>query len=301
VGQYFFKESFMAKELSSWAAAAKAIRLELKEGFPGIKFSVTSEAFSMGNAVRVNWTDGPTVKVVKNIIDKYQYGHFDGMTDMYEHSNSREDIPQTKFVTTSREFSDKIKARTGEFIKLTYTGCEDFDPNYYYKEWDAYGVELVYRELVNRGFDGEGVENYSCDSFGDNIPTLDESIDKWLAAPIPAAEETAPIVEEAPEISKGLPRRPNGLIDTASLTLETVALSPKAIAKMARHRATAEALKSMCKESLVTIQIDYLSDGSKVYNVKAMESTFPCVDYAAAEKLADTLLETTVDFTGIRG
>lgn len=96
----------MTRTLSTQAQAAAAIRKELKAAFPNTKFSVTSESFSMGDAVRIDWTDGPTSAQVDAIVRKYQYGHFDGMIDMYEYSNRRDDIPQTKFVSTQRRFSD---------------------------------------------------------------------------------------------------------------------------------------------------------------------------------------------------
>jgi len=97
------------KHQSNQAQAAAAIREELKAKFPGVKFSVTSEGFSMGDAVRVNWTDGPTDDEVTNITAKYEYGHFNGMEDIYEYSNRRDDIPQTKYLTTSRKKSEETK------------------------------------------------------------------------------------------------------------------------------------------------------------------------------------------------
>lgn len=97
-------------QTSSHAGAAAAIKVELKAAFPGIKFSVTSDSFSMGDSVHIGWTDGPTSNEVENISKKYQYGHFDGMTDMYESSNSRDDIPQSKYVSASRSISDELEA-----------------------------------------------------------------------------------------------------------------------------------------------------------------------------------------------
>ena len=94
---------------SSHAATAAAIKAELKAAFPNIKFSVTSDSFSGGDATRIRWTDGPTVNEVENISAKYQYGHFDGMTDSYESSNYRDDIPQTKYVTESRSYSEGLE------------------------------------------------------------------------------------------------------------------------------------------------------------------------------------------------
>ena len=86
------------KQLSEAAQAAKLIRKELKAAFPKTKFSVTSEYFSMGNAVNISWDNGPAKSEVHEISDKYEYGHFDGMTDMYECSNSQDGMPQAKYV-----------------------------------------------------------------------------------------------------------------------------------------------------------------------------------------------------------
>jgi uncharacterized FlaG/YvyC family protein len=97
---------------STHAAAASAIRNELNNAFKGFKFSVTSDSFSGGNAVRVHWVDGPTTREVEQISGKYQYGHFNGMEDIYEYSNNNDNLPQVKFVTESRQMSEQ----TREFI-----------------------------------------------------------------------------------------------------------------------------------------------------------------------------------------
>ncbi len=98
----------MTKEFTQAALCAKEIRKILKQEFSGIKFRVTSSNFSMGNSVRVNWIDGPTKEQVEKKIGHFQYGHFDGMQDLYEHSNCREDIPQTKFLQCERELSQEV-------------------------------------------------------------------------------------------------------------------------------------------------------------------------------------------------
>ena len=93
------------RALSNQAQAAKLIRAELKKAFPGVKFSVTSNGYSMGDSVYVDWTDGPTRDQVHSIAGKYQEGHFDGMTDSYDYTNRRTDIPQTMFVIIQRSSS----------------------------------------------------------------------------------------------------------------------------------------------------------------------------------------------------
>ena len=98
------------------AQTAKAIRKELKAAFPNEKFRVRSETYSMGNAVSVyigeyvktgardcrGWDvmeKNEVMKEVEKIISKYKYGSFNGMEDIYEYTNRRDDIPQVKFVS----------------------------------------------------------------------------------------------------------------------------------------------------------------------------------------------------------
>lgn len=98
------------------AKCANTIKKLLKKHYPTIKFNVNSDNFANGNSVRVSWNLGPISEDVDTLISKFQYGHFDGMTDMYEHSNVQKDIPQAKFVHCSREYktqeeieNDKLK------------------------------------------------------------------------------------------------------------------------------------------------------------------------------------------------
>jgi hypothetical protein len=64
---------------------AGLIRNELKH-FTDIKFSVRSKSYSGGSSIRIEWTDGPTVKEVEAIA-----GHFHGAT-----FNSCEDLTERK-------------------------------------------------------------------------------------------------------------------------------------------------------------------------------------------------------------
>jgi ribosomal protein S28E/S33 len=114
---------------SSHAAASAAIKAELLKNFPTVKFSVTSESFSMGNSVHISWKDGPKTEEVKAISGKYQYGHFNGMDDIYENTNSRDDIPQAKYVSESRSMSAESEGilkpiADALFKELTTSGNE---------------------------------------------------------------------------------------------------------------------------------------------------------------------------------
>lgn len=110
------KEKYKGKK-SSHAGAAAAIKSELQNKFPGIKFSCTSDSFSMGDSVHISWTDGPTTKDVEAISGKYQYGQFNGMEDIYENTNRRDDIPQAKYVSEHRTISEELT----ESVKIELT------------------------------------------------------------------------------------------------------------------------------------------------------------------------------------
>ena len=92
----------MKKEISQQAACAAAIRKELKAKYPSVKFRVRSEIFAGGNLVGISWNLGPVTKDVDKITDKYAYGKFNSMEDIYEYNGGKVIIPQAKYVSTSR-------------------------------------------------------------------------------------------------------------------------------------------------------------------------------------------------------
>lgn len=133
------------------AQAAKAIRIELKKAFPSIKFSVTSSNFAGGNSVDIRYTDGVLREEVERVTRKYQYGHFDGMTDSYDHSNVREDIPQAKYVSVRREVSQpNLEAIKAEIMK-NY-GLDDFSNETVMKTFGYWPEQVIWREASKRTF-----------------------------------------------------------------------------------------------------------------------------------------------------
>ncbi len=114
------------KTKSTAANCSTAIKAELSTLFPLVKFSVKSSNFSGGNSVRIEWVDGPTTETVENTTSKYQYGSFNGMEDIYEYSNSREDIPQAKYVQETREMSAEFSALLPALTEM----LGDYEQNY---------------------------------------------------------------------------------------------------------------------------------------------------------------------------
>lgn len=140
---------------STHAAAAQAIRQDLKKAWPGVRFRVRSDSFSMGNSVDVHWTDGPTSADVNLIIGRYQYGHFDGMQDLYEYSNRRKDIPQAKYVSGSREMSADVRAEIfGEIVRDYYPESEreGITENSPAPNGWGYVSEMIWREFSQRSY-----------------------------------------------------------------------------------------------------------------------------------------------------
>lgn len=140
------------KSKSVHAQCAAAIKAELKS--IGVKASVKSSSFSMGNSVTVTVFDQTprAIKEIKEICSKYEYGHFDGMTDSYKSDNRRDDIPQAKYVSVEHELTDaykselilKINARYGLAVTLDQYNKNPWSSIEFRSDFGAsdFGVEL---------------------------------------------------------------------------------------------------------------------------------------------------------------
>ena len=107
----------MTKQISQHAAAAKMIRKELKDR--GIKASVRASTASMTSSVDVDIKQDlhpDAVAEIKAFVDQFQYGSFDGMQDLYEYTNRRDDLPQVKYTFVRVEYSDEIKQAVAKYI-----------------------------------------------------------------------------------------------------------------------------------------------------------------------------------------
>lgn len=108
----------MTKKLSDHAAAAKIIRAELKRH--GIKAQVRARSYAGGSSVDVNLLEDvlpATLREIKAFVSRFQYGHFDGMTDSYEYSNRSEDLPQVRFAFVNPHYSDELRADAEAYVR----------------------------------------------------------------------------------------------------------------------------------------------------------------------------------------
>lgn len=142
----------MKRQLSEHAAAAKQIRTILKKAFPKTKFRVVSDSYAGGDSVYIRWEDGPTDNAVKELTHHYQEGHFNGMEDIYEYSNDRDDIPQTKHVLRNRSFSEGARmAKKAELVKLYGIKDPESDPEWREKtnDWRDYAINKeLHKETI---------------------------------------------------------------------------------------------------------------------------------------------------------
>ena len=117
--------------------AAKRLRRDLREQWPGVKFSVRSERFSGGNAINVSWTDGPADREVWKFTRPYAYGVASDCGDFTDYKEPELVVAEdgeivqlrrgAKFVQTHRHVSEAHRARCIAEIEAL-TG-EPYDPN----------------------------------------------------------------------------------------------------------------------------------------------------------------------------
>ncbi|WP_068505881.1 LPD29 domain-containing protein [Paenibacillus kribbensis] len=140
---------------------AKKVRKILKKEFPGVKFSVRSDTYSMGSSVNVSWTDGPIKSVVEKAIDWMQSAKFDGMSDMkitvgYEWEgklyHGADHIDATRVLTPER--------RESILQHLQNTFESDIDGYFPPADWEA-----AERQLVDKG-----------ELKGEAAPTMERSL-----------------------------------------------------------------------------------------------------------------------------
>lgn len=98
----------MARKLSPAAEVAKLLKKKAKE--LGLVATAKSQNYSGGDSVNVRVTEGSDANLekLKEYSDQYEYGHFNGMEDIYEYSNTRDDIPQTKYLFVEDFRADQI-------------------------------------------------------------------------------------------------------------------------------------------------------------------------------------------------
>lgn len=109
------------------ALTAQAIRKELKVAYPNTKFHVRSENYSGGNSIHVDYIqtlEAPREKEVKTLLSKYEGGHFDVMTDMYEYKSDVGSLT-TKYLFVNADIDGLRSEYKADFMKYWGLTSED--------------------------------------------------------------------------------------------------------------------------------------------------------------------------------
>lgn len=128
---------------TSVALCAQAIRKDLKTAYPQTKFSVKSKSYSGGDSIDVSYTQtlaDPREKEVRALLAKYQEGHFDGMTDMYEYNTDRGDLG-TKYLFVRADI-DNLKIEYKSAFMKDWGLTTDSDAECYEKLHERFDYSL---------------------------------------------------------------------------------------------------------------------------------------------------------------
>ena len=128
------KEETM-KKLSQAAQVSKLLKAKAKS--LGLEVRASSKNFSGGNSVDIKVLKGSdkSFNELKEYSSQFKEGHFDGMNDIYEYSNSRDDIPQTKYLFIDDDRASEILKYYDENIWKTEKKWMWFDNELRSYEW----------------------------------------------------------------------------------------------------------------------------------------------------------------------
>lgn len=96
----------------------------LQEKF-GVKFSVRTEKYSGGSSMNVSYTGGPSKDKVEAIVNRLQYGNFNGMEDIYEYKDDSQTgliidgykLETFKYNFVRREMPDSISFQMAKAVE----------------------------------------------------------------------------------------------------------------------------------------------------------------------------------------
>ena len=112
----------------------KIIRKELAQRFPDVKFRVTTERYSMGESVKVFWTDGPASDKVDPVVKKYESVSTDPVTgEILSGGNS--------YAFAQRTISEKVKKMEMDEARkkvVNFEHAPDWDPSFQQYLWDKF-------------------------------------------------------------------------------------------------------------------------------------------------------------------
>ncbi len=134
---------------------AKLVRKDLKAAFPGIKFSVRTDTYSMGASIDIHWQDGPTADEVQKVVARYEGSRFDGMTDYKENVYQTDEQGRrvhygSDYIHTHRHYSAAFLEPVARQVAKDW-GIETFnlvDRRSWDDKWDDAYIERDYTQKI---------------------------------------------------------------------------------------------------------------------------------------------------------
>jgi hypothetical protein len=123
------------RKLTPAAQVAKLLKAKAK--FLKLEVKASSKNFSGGDSVNIKVLKGSdkSFNELKEYSSQFEQGHFNGMNDIYEYSNSRDDIPQTKYLFINDDRATQILEYYDENIFRTEKKWMWFDNELRWYEW----------------------------------------------------------------------------------------------------------------------------------------------------------------------
>jgi hypothetical protein len=123
------------KKLTPAAQVAKLLKTKAKS--LGLEVKASSKNYSGGDSVTVKVLKGfdKSFNELKEYSSQFKEGKFDGMNDIYEYTNSRDDIPQTKYLFIDDDRASEILKYYDENIWKTEKKWMWFDNELRSYEW----------------------------------------------------------------------------------------------------------------------------------------------------------------------
>lgn len=186
------------RKMSEQAQVASIARKAIKA--MGLTGTARSDSFAGGDSVDVT-VNNPTPKQMEELessLAKYEYGSFNGMEDIYEYTNTRSDIPQTKYLHIGAEFSDELKQEAWAVMRGRYAWLQEAPENHV----DAMNFRSEHREYASqdlwRFLNGSDSSDVCAKFWADR-----ETKPRAKISTIPTSTRTSATIEEHTHTKKG--------------------------------------------------------------------------------------------------
>lgn len=130
----------MANQDFTCAEVAKLVRSALREGFPGVKFSVTSHVYSLGSSIDVCWIDGPNEDQVALITKVFETKGCDSTKRTLHALDGQPVRFRADHVTLRRVYTDKF---VDSAISNVYAALKE--------SFELHGIDKPTVEAFNAG------------------------------------------------------------------------------------------------------------------------------------------------------